>query len=72
MLEKTNSEVILSSETVVKKRPGGVLQPETILFAEVMKTAKLPKVPIRDKKPPIITLFIYNSSQILISRYPGL
>jgi hypothetical protein len=30
-----------------------------MLFAAVMKTARFPKAPIRDKKPPPMTLFIF-------------
>jgi hypothetical protein len=59
ILEMTNNDVIPSSDTVVKKRPGGVPHPETMLFAQAMKTAKSPKVPIKDKKQQIMTLFMF-------------
>lgn len=54
------------SETVVKNLPGGFDHPSTILLAAVKKTAKIPMVPIRDKKPPIIAFFIGYDPLLII------
>ena len=46
------------SNKVVINRPGGVLQADVKFIAVNIETARPQIVPIREKKPPISTLFI--------------
>lgn len=57
MTASTNGSVKPTSETVEKKRPGGVDQPLTRFMPQAIKIAAPHIEPISAKNPPTKTLF---------------
>ena len=62
----TNTSDSPISATVVINLPGGVVHPDVRLLPATNSTAIAQILPIKDKKPPISTLFIPHSSSLKI------